>query len=67
MGLEPTKWNEKGSQLGCGRKMNSGAELKKVESAVENLRPLALSDPERAREQISVRQNDAIGADSTRP
>jgi hypothetical protein len=37
-------------------RLKIGAEPNKVESAVDNLRPLALSDPERAREQISVRQ-----------
>jgi hypothetical protein len=54
MGLRPTKGYENG--FGRARKMKIGAEPNKVESAVGNLRPLALSDPERAREQISVRQ-----------
>ena len=56
MGLRPTKGYEKGS-ASC-HTMDSGEEPQKVESAVDEWRPIALSDPERAREQISVRQCD---------
>lgn len=55
MGVRPTKGNEKGAPN--RHTMEGGEEPKKVESAMDELRPLALSDPERAREQISVRQS----------